>query len=626
MKHLCDLRGSAVVLLLSVGMSNAVFAETSAPTTPYSNYSELGYYVPKHVVRVSGNVTHSTMKVALRQGNTWTVEACPNSRLTERELSLGLAVVPDEQEFHVFRLNGGVFTALEYSFEVSDSGLLTGLDATSTGKTGSIFKSIGSLIGKAIPFLGGFLSADAEVAPQIADRDAKFDRLYSDKTSLCADPVKRSAAIKAWFGAAMQADVEAINTAISETSSMAQKMQQEQQEIAGTAANWESKDKAIASKERIAVIEALGTKLSSKVSGLKTVKAGLYDNFIKSKKLNPITEKKLVNRVLELDGLPAWCAGSSGPKCIRAGLTHNQVITALGNLPAANEFFKETGTILALKKHTAARPTILAEDYKKLQKDTKKGALLYTRNGLPADLAVFEQNGVYNAAVKQIEEKLILKEVSSESLLFTSTPATVLPLKKNAFAKRRLQLEFYDNGSLKKVGRESEAAAEKIFSSLNEATDNILSGYKNTVETLGAIQTSKFSQQNAARQAEIDALKREKELIDAEIALDGVSASNEQIRAKQLVDAELEFLTSQTNASAQKLKALKAQANLDNYGKPTGASELASLQQQLQIMQAQAQVSSFGAGPSDLQKLQAQLELLQTQLSILQTQKELSDQ
>ena len=202
-----------------------------------------------------------------------------------------------------------------------------------------------------------------------------------------------------------------------------------------------------------------------------------------------------------------------------------------------------------------------------------------------------------------------------------------IPLKTSAWAERRLNLEFHANGALKTVSAYKQATADQIFSGLNAGVTGVLDGYKSTLNSVTEIKTAQLGLDTFDEQAQLDALKRKKELIDAQISLEGASASAELANDKAVIDAQLAYLTSQSGLAAKELELLQNQQKLSQFGQPAG--ELATLSAQLELLQLQAQIDALNSSPavpSQLQVLQEKLALLETRLSILLTTKALHEE
>ena len=613
----------ALVLSLLLRTDAALAAGAANGEIP-PTLARLGYYLPKHVIEVSGSVTKETASVAVPgpAGSTWTTEKC-DERVTEFAVSFADRVVADRTYRYPLKLDGGLFTSIEYDIGLTADGRLTSLNATATGKTGEFLRSVGSLVGKLLPLFGSL-----NVAPT--------------KDQLCANPGLAQEQLMAFYTSfpknkKLVDDIEARKKVLSQRlGELEEHRFQLQLAIADArAAKIDANvpgDVAHAvdayAKSIKSVEQYLATLGTAKKQLQAVVDAGL-ERFKKRNGLLTIGWQQKVAGTVNLASLPRWC-DTSGVDCIRPDLGKADTIRAIQANDAADPdergfirwLFDQTGVVIALKAAEASSQLLSAKQRKAVSdsvtsRKSSTNEYFFTRDGRSAELALFQ----YGARPTEFggigDERLALKKHASTTLLFPDQPPSVISLKKSAFAKRQLKLEMSDIGTLQKISRVKEAAAPAVASALGDATSNALSGYLSTANQLSEINKAKSTLALADTQAEIDRLQKEKELIDATIAQEGAEATSELAAQRIMLDAQIAQLTAQANANEQQLLVLRSGDQLANY--VAEPAEIQQLQSQLALLQAQASLAA--AQPGELMSLQADLarRQVQSQIAALQS-------
>lgn len=589
-----------------------------------SYFAKLGYYLPKNIVEVRGSITKTTTFVPYKLLNdgsaTWEVHQC-SEKVASRDLKVQQILLPDTQHFYPFDLKSDFFTDVETNLTISETGLLTSIGVNSKGKAGNAMSAIGSFIGKILPFLGGGMLAETN--------NEKFETTENSLTEetltgFCENPDIRIQAIDTWFKEELPDGYSAVTAAIAELKNKISSLEKEKSDFYSTHATGTSEDAMIAAEKKYSLLSSLITELETKKKTLETVKNSFKDKFIKEQKLAPIERIVKIHQRFDIPEIPPFSGKFDG---LSKSLTPNYVSDALDDFIKMQEFYSNTGALIALDRNKLA-PELLTEDkLKKYIIDSKKGTTLYARNAESAEVFLLQINSFRKNHDGDEDEYLSMVNVEKINVVASDSSVISIPLKTSAWAERRLNLEFHANGALKTVSAYKQATADQIFSGLNAGVTGVLDGYKSTLNSVTEIKTAQLGLDTFDEQAQLDALKRKKELIDAQISLEGASASAELANDKAVIDAQLAYLTSQSGLAAKELELLQNQQKLSQFGQPAG--ELATLSAQLELLQLQAQIDALNSSPavpSQLQVLQEKLALLETRLSILLTTKALHEE
>jgi hypothetical protein len=247
-------------------------------------------------------------------------------------------------------------------------------------------------------------------------------------------------------------------------------------------------------------------------------------------------------------------------------------------------FFKSTGVMVTLedKSNLKDRLKNRAECIKPDPPGKNgKGSSIYYRQSIPMLLCFYGIDAGYKK-LENLSQELV-------HVLHPKMPAYHFTFKANAFAKRHLALVFDEKGRPITVERSGTSSLKELSGALAESAVIARDEYVNTLEKMVKAQEFKRELKFDEINTKIEQIKKEKELLEAQQALEGTSSNYELLLEKQRLDMELQIL--------------KLQLSIEE------AKE--TQEQTLEIARLKLQ----------LEKLQNELEILKAQLAIKKLKK-----
>lgn len=181
--------------------------------------------------------------------------------------------------------------------------------------------------------------------------------------------------------------------------------------------------------------------------------------------------------------------------------------------------------------------------------------------------------------------KLTLLSEHLADVIAPGTATHYVPFESSAFAQRKLAITFDDRGRPTRLERTGTSAGAAIALAVSDASRAARDEYATSLAKLVEVQTSQQKLQLGSITAQIDDLKKRKELLDARLAVEGASANFDTILQQQQLQAELSLL---------------------------------------QATQAQASAAGSAEQRLEIESLKLQLEQLKAQIDILKAQQELA--
>lgn len=152
-----------------------------------------------------------------------------------------------------------------------------------------------------------------------------------------------------------------------------------------------------------------------------------------------------------------------------------------------------------------------------------------------------------------------------------------VPIQTSSWAGRALAMEFAAFGVPKKLQRTNSAALVAATSSFATGLTNLQNTYAESLEKVLAIQKSQREIDQNDLVASIEKAKKEKDLFDAQLALEGANASRDLVLQQQLAAKELALLQ-------QQLELRKSEAGIESQ------LELAALKDRLALLEQQVAI------------------------------------
>jgi len=161
----------------------------------------------------------------------------------------------------------------------------------------------------------------------------------------------------------------------------------------------------------------------------------------------------------------------------------------------------------------------------------------------------------------------------------------------SAWASRSLAVEFEAAGVPKSLQRTHTSSLAAATGGVSNAITSLQTAYSESLDKLVAIQTTRRTIDNSDTLDAIAKAQKEKELLDARLALEGAAASQDLILQQKLAEQRLALL--EKELALQKAEAGKAsQLELDAL-----KTRLALLEQQLAVLKAQKELEEKGRTP-----------------------------
>lgn len=616
-------------MLLSLSACAATDSKIEDPVKDNpAKLDKIGYYLPKSVFNVSASLTFEETKVAVKtvDGN-WSAQLCTTKRLVEKDVSFDHVVVADTAERYELDPNSSFFRELTYTIELTDDGRLKGINASSTGKSGDFVQSIGSFIGRVLPFIFG--AADGKKAATV-----------HNKQDACESKEKAEENARAWFGEIYDGDDnKKLREEIKKLTDSIELARGHQLSLLSAINNDISAHDDMKKRfEQTKLLDdALGI-LELRLTRAKALKEAKYANFKKTNKIliarTTITSKKRFS----LEEILAVTEADFTTPIIEGPIMRNMCEKPLESL---TELWMCSGVALKFHEEKRLKGTVAptSEQVKMLSSD--KALAVVSRAPIPVQFERVEWAAVLDidGSVSYSVPKTV--SISTFNAFSTKSAVTLHQLDKSAWKKNDLQLVYNASGSVNKVVATTGGGADIFAKALDESLKGGLTAYAETLTGLNTIKTQEAELARASDKARLEQLKLDKELLDNEIALTGVNATESMMRERAVLDEELKLLQAQqslANAFPEQatetarlnseLTRLKAQAEVDKIVNPASPSELDNISAQVLLLQQQQLLSQLQApAPVTTQQelLRQQSEILQLQLTIAQLQKELDD-
>ncbi len=248
-------------------------------------------------------------------------------------------------------------------------------------------------------------------------------------------------------------------------------------------------------------------------------------------------------------------------------------------------FFKDVRVIITLEHLSEAGKKLECRENsstnisnENLNHSEEKGEIFY-RQSLPMLLTLYACDA--KGKIFTLSEEVV-------TVMHPEAPLYHFTFKPNAFSKRKLSLVFDANGRPVVVERSSTSSVKNLTGALADAAQTARDEYAATLKKVEEIQESRRNIKLNELTTQIEALKKEKEWVDARLALEGATENYELLLKQKQLQAELEVLNNQ-------LALEKAKETAD---------------QQIELEKLKLQ----------LQKLNQELEIIKTRLAIEEKQ------
>ena len=470
----------ALLPLLSSCKSSSLVG--SAPDTSGGKVPPQGlrYYVGKDVLVVTVAVTETT-KVELDENLDPNVEIT-----TKREGTATLNTVADTTRPFVVDLEPGGRFDNSLVVDVRPNGLLKSINAQSTGKTGeaivSLAKFAATVVGGIPVGLGGqSTTCDPAVPP-----NTRLPRRA--RATVASDQVACTL-----FGE------------ITQLENQIEMFENERLQLERAAAGASAQTLTLNGR-RIGAIEIAIENIRARLSQKQALFIARVDQFVQAKGLGTKEKTTSFTDMLDLAVLPPMGV-------ISDAMDAAQTETALAAHALALAVFKRTGAVATIDTipawaGIAAHPAT-----------EKNRARIYFRQGQPLRLRLFVLSDCGGSGcLKTMSDQVV-------DVMHSAAGIQYVEFDESAFAQRKLLLAFDEKGRPEKLERSGTSELAAVASTLSSAATTLRDEYAATLTKVGEIQASQRTIELNDMTSELERLKKEKEVLDARLAVEGAAGN-----------------------------------------------------------------------------------------------------
>lgn len=484
-------------------------------------------------------------------------ELCVTQQVvTTREGTAALKLVPNPQLAASLVVPKSAFTESEMTVEFRDGMMLKAINVKSTGRAGEVISSIAKFAGVLIGGFAGLASVDGDKRPRVivspcdpftapykdlpdpvrlllwenaveCQRWQETDKLQKSRTTLVEDRVELEKKIRG-----------ASNTALEEINDRLTKIETALENI--------DKDIAPRVKQFNATLEA----------------------YAKTLDLGTTTAVATHDQVLQLSDLPV-------SDNVKAGMTAGQIEQVLATFSEPAKTLWERGKAIVTfdpsDKGLLKCPVVTGMPPAP-EKDNQVHVAF--RQGTPGRLRVFvsDLDVAPTGGSESKPQEGTLRSVADrfENVAHPCAPIGTMVFKRSAWSSRELAITFDERGFPSRLESKSGSDAAAIATSLAAAATTFRDEVATTVEKVVGVQENqrKIALNDATRR--LDELKKDKEILDAQLALDAgrtnLEASlKQQVAAASMaqLQAEVALGTAQDTAEQRReIERLKIQIDL----------------------------------------------------------------
>lgn len=517
-----------------------------------------------------------------------------SSKFGKVDASVSLGTVPDTSARRRFFLNNSSAKSDdEFVVQLFDSGLLHSIGVESEGKGSTFLKSLARLAGVFLPFTSGEgPRADDPMVSVVYAKESDIESLVTK------DGLKRDEPCLKLVGSTEERYFLIKNKAWCEKLRDIEKLGEEVKNLEAVRDELlDPKDlKKVAKRDEAYVLRTKLGVIADAISRLQektTIKVAKYKAaFDKFKSENAFGENLVIRNWREEFDLRELTDGQCGES---EGSFHwksrKEVEDCLSkeNAKRVLDFFQKTGVVFSLalpgttgddferKPQEVAVSSVNAGPEAQVGTESESSDVVRVRYR-PAYPAIFKtyvlkeiSTTVEDKSKKpQKEYRVVLQSVDYVNALHSEAKEREFSFTRKFFSKGALKVELDNQGHLKTVSGKSQAEAAGAVSAIADAAVTGRDEYANSLAKLVQNEENRRKLGLASLTSRVETLKKRKELLDNQLAVEGGTATYEQALRKQGLDAELELLktelqlgqTQDTFEGQLELKRLETELNL----------------------------------------------------------------
>lgn len=609
-------------LVIAAACMLFVSCATDATSTPPKSAAPLSgmiYFLPKDIVTVSGDVTYRRSVTVDKKLN---VNDDATFSFLSSSVTFAVSTIRDKNHVYTLDIDHKLLQTDDFSVTVKDSGLLSALNSDSTGQTGEVVKNVANFVTSIIPLIGLLGVNEAEYgelrknfATELSeiDQDARLKARFMDLDNASMLYILNSAAARALWIQIVRLD--GILATLKE-------QRHDMLKIGATA----TKEELDVAGRRLAYVRESEVEFSAERDTLRqTFDAGL-SAFKQQRGIGTKDVTVPYKIALEIGDLPSGGA-------IAPNMSDANVKAALSKYPKALELWQ------------LARVVATAEQLAPLSMAASSGAapksadfMVHYRRATPILVSIYTLASlpVETATTESAITKLVSRDV--HYIMHPDSPPVSVSFDRNAFAQRKLALTMNDKGELTKLERKSGSALKEATGSAATAASGALTNLGTAFDATRKIAQTRRDIRLDEIKGDVAKLTEQQNLVNQQIALDGLNASADLLKQKKILDNRLAARQSEislVNAeSVQQLKSLEdelriltALTNLDSananlqllLGQKRLEAELGALRAQLETDKARASFEN----QTTIDKLKTDIDLARQQIDLIKIQRDL---
>lgn len=345
--------------------------------------------------------------------------------------------------------------------------------------------------------------------------------------------------------------------------------------------------------QKVKVIDEAVGKIDKEIKGRKDSFDAQFSVFAQQLRLGSTTETTHFNSVLDFRELPPGTG-------LQVGMPFEQVDDKAKSYPAsARELWNRANLIVSsdttgvkLKPAVGDQPPECATPVSvPSNTDTKKTVQIAFRQGTPARLRVWiaDQRSMPGDQPGQpLPVRLRLIADQWQNVVHPCLGISTIKFSRSIWAKREVSLTFDERGRPLRLDRSTGSDGAAIAAAIAGAATAVRDEYATTLNKAAAEASDRRTIELAELTTRVEKLKKEKDILDAQLQVD-VSRSGHEASFKRQqaaadlaqLEAELSLQTAQA-AAEQKAQIEQLKVSLDHVNKQI---ELLKAQQQLQTLQ-----------------------------------------
>jgi hypothetical protein len=552
--------GCAPALVQDRSPNGGSAAGGTTTNTVVEQESGLQYWLPVDVAVVQATVTKTvTREIVLGEVNQKPALVTKTSTKAEREGTLSVRTLADRGgPAYTLDIKPGRLRDTSLGIEVSSAGLLRSVSPASTGRAGNVIQAVARFVGTGLSLATGLpflpLKLDAQKWSVLQEGPLKLalkcDPFEEPFTTL---PLRvRAFVSKSEEGCGLLLEIMQREAAL-------KRHEQQRMELELTLETV-SEQELPKLRERIQAIKAAIRSTQAELTARQARFAALLEAFVADQELGVTSRADDYALVLQLNEIPA----SAGD---------------LSKAPYENarKFFGETGIVV-----TAQVVTGPPEGPATPGARSRNSVRIFYRQSLPIRFRIEASR----AEKPELSNLQLLSETIAD-VVMPGTTAHYVDFDSSAFADRKLTLTFDDRGRPLRLERSGTSAGAAVAVAVSDATRAVRDEYASGLAKVAEIQATQQKLQANEITAQLEDLKKRKEILEAQLALESGTQNFQTLLEQQQLQADIALLEarqSHTNTTENAAQRLEIE---------TLKLQLEQVKAQLEILKAQQEIEKL---------------------------------